>query len=54
MKSLGLQRATAGLAFCGMTLLAGAQNAAKPAYLDTSLPPEQRAAHPLDYPLACE
>jgi beta-glucosidase len=27
-----------------MTLLAGAQNAAKPAYLDTSLPPEQRAA----------
>ena len=44
MKSLGLQRATAGLAFCGMTLLAGAQNAAKPAYLDTSLPPEQRAA----------
>ena len=44
MQSLGFKRVTAGLAFCGMILAAGAQNAAKPAYLDPSLPAEQRAA----------
>jgi len=32
------------MALCGFASWAGAQNEAKPAYLDTSLPPEQRAA----------
>src|SRR5664280_1016681 len=41
MKKLGLQVAAAALLCCGM---AGAQDAQKPAYLNPSLPPEQRAA----------
>ena len=49
MKSLGLRIVAAGLACCGGSWAAGAQDAPKPAdpkpaYLDTSLPPEQRAA----------
>ena len=44
MKSFGLRLAAAGLVCCGGLWMAGAQNAARPAYLDPSLPPEQRAA----------
>jgi beta-glucosidase len=44
MKSFGLRIVAAGLACCGATWLAGAQNAQKPAYLNSSLPAEQRAA----------
>ena len=44
MKSLGLRIVAAGLVCCGMTWASMAQDAGKPAYLDTSLPPEQRAA----------
>ncbi len=49
MKSLGLRIVAVGLACCGVVWAAGAQDAPKPAdpkpaYLDTSLPAEQRAA----------
>ena len=44
MNSLGLRIVAAGLACCGAAWMAGAQNASKPAYLDPSLPAEQRAA----------
>jgi beta-glucosidase len=44
MTSLGWKVAVLGMACCGAWLTAGAQDAQKPAYLDTSLPPEQRAA----------
>jgi len=54
MKSLGLRIFTAvvtcsgfalsGIALSGAALAAGAQNAVKPAYLDPTLPAEQRAA----------
>src|SRR5580658_10449786 len=48
MKSLGLRIAALTLACCGASLYAFAQeppkDAPKPAYLDTSLPPEMRAA----------
>jgi len=44
MKSLGLRIVAAGLVCCGMTWASMSQDAGKPAYLDTSLPPEQRAA----------
>src|SRR5271157_803000 len=44
MKSLGLRIVAAGLACCGVAWVAGAQDAQKPAYLDSSLPAEQRAA----------
>jgi beta-glucosidase len=49
MTNLGLRIVAAALAFCGTAWMAGAQDAAKPsdqkpAYLDPSLPAEQRAA----------
>ncbi len=49
MTNLGLRIVTGALTFCGTAWLAGAQDApksvdAKPAYLDPSLPAEQRAA----------
>jgi len=44
MKSLGLRIIAAGLACCGGLWAAGAQDAQKPAYLNPSLPAEQRAA----------
>src|SRR5579863_2069189 len=44
MKSLGLRIVAAGLMGCGLVLSASAQDAPKPAYLDTNLPPEKRAA----------
>ncbi|MFZ0743420.1 MAG: glycoside hydrolase family 3 C-terminal domain-containing protein [Terracidiphilus sp.] len=49
MKSLGMRIVAAGLACCGMAWAAWGQGAEKPAepkpaYLDTSLPAEQRAA----------
>jgi beta-glucosidase len=44
MKSFGLRMAAVGLACCGAAFLAGAQDAQKPAYLNPSLPAEQRAA----------
>ena len=44
MKSLGLRIAAAGLACCAMVGAAWGQDAQKPAYLDTNLPAEQRAA----------
>ena len=44
MKSLGLRIVAAGLMGCGLVLSAAAQDAPKPAYLDTNLPPEKRAA----------
>ncbi len=44
MKSLGLRMVAVGLIGCGLAWSAWAQDAQKPAYLDTSLPPEQRAA----------
>jgi len=43
MKSFGLRIAAAGLLCCGLSWLAGAQDAQKPAYLNPSLPAEQRA-----------
>ncbi len=44
MKSFGLRIVAAGLACCSGAWIAGAQDAQKPAYLDPSLPAEQRAA----------
>ncbi|MGA3264607.1 MAG: glycoside hydrolase family 3 C-terminal domain-containing protein [Terracidiphilus sp.] len=44
MKRIGLWMVAAGLAVCPGVWIAGAQDAQKPAYLDPSLPPEQRAA----------
>ena len=44
MKSFGLRMTIAGLACCASAWLAGAQDAQKPAYLNPSLPAEQRAA----------
>ncbi len=44
MKSFGLRLVAAGLLCSGITTLAGAQEAQKPAYLNPSLPAEQRAA----------
>jgi beta-glucosidase len=44
MKSFGLQFAAAALACCAATGAVLAQDAQKPAYLDTNLPAEQRAA----------
>jgi beta-glucosidase len=44
MKKIGLWMVLAGLAVCAGAWLAGAQDSQKPAYLDPSLPPEQRAA----------
>jgi beta-glucosidase len=44
MKSFGLRLAVAALAFCGMAWMAVAQQGPKPAYLNPSLPAEQRAA----------
>jgi hypothetical protein len=42
MKSFGLRIVAAVLACCGAAWVAGAQDAPKPAYLDTSLSAEQR------------
>jgi beta-glucosidase len=44
MKSFGLWLAAAGLACLGAACIAGAQDAPKPAYMNPSLPAEQRAA----------
>jgi beta-glucosidase len=44
MKKPGMRILVAGLAYCAMALSARAQDAQKPAYLDPSLPAEQRAA----------
>jgi beta-glucosidase len=44
MKSLGLRMVVVGLIGGVMAWPAAGQEAQKPAYLDTSLPPEQRAA----------
>ena len=44
MKTLGRRLIVAGLACCGMVWPALGQDAQKPAYLDPSLPAEQRAA----------
>jgi len=44
MNSFGLRIVVAGLACCGAAWMAGAQDLSKPAYLDPSLPAEQRAA----------
>ena len=44
MKRIGLWMVAAGLTVCPGLWVAGAQDAQKPAYLDPSLPPEQRAA----------
>ncbi len=44
MKRISLRWATAGLAFCGMAWTVWGQDTQKPAYLDPSLPAEQRAA----------
>jgi beta-glucosidase len=44
MKSFGLRLVAAGLACCGWAGMAAAQDTQKPAYLDTNLPVEQRAA----------
>ncbi len=44
MKSVAVRWIAAGMACCGWAWAAGAQNAQKPAYLDPSLPAEQRAA----------
>jgi beta-glucosidase len=44
MKSFGLRMTAAALALSSAAWMAGAQDAAKPAYLDPSLPAEQRAA----------
>jgi len=44
MRKFSLRLAAAGLVCCAAAWSAGAQSAQKPAYLDTSLPAEQRAA----------
>jgi beta-glucosidase len=44
MKSFGMQMVAAGLLCCGVSCLAVAQGAQKPAYLNPGLPAEQRAA----------
>ncbi len=44
MKRFGLRLAATGLVCCAAAWNAGAQGAQKPAYLDPSLPAEQRAA----------
>ncbi len=44
MKNSGLQGAAAALLCCGIIFSAAAQDAKKDPWLDTSLPPEQRAA----------
>jgi beta-glucosidase len=44
MKTFGLRMTAALLAFAATAWIAGAQDAQKPAYLDTGLSPEQRAA----------
>jgi beta-glucosidase len=44
MKSFALRMVAVGLACCTVAWPAGAQDAGKPAYLNPSLPPEQRAA----------
>ncbi|HEV2487709.1 MAG TPA: glycoside hydrolase family 3 C-terminal domain-containing protein [Terracidiphilus sp.] len=44
MKSFGMWLAAAGLLCCGAAWMAGAQDTQKPAYLNPSLPAEQRAA----------
>ena len=44
MKSFGMRIAATGLLCCGAAWMAGAQAAQKPAYLNPSLPAEQRAA----------
>ncbi|MGA2046683.1 MAG: glycoside hydrolase family 3 C-terminal domain-containing protein [Terracidiphilus sp.] len=44
MKMVGLRIVALGLACSGVCLMAAAQDAQKPAYLDPSLPAEQRAA----------
>ena len=44
MRSLGVRAILVGLAGCGLALTAWGQDAQKPAYLDTGLTPEQRAA----------
>ena len=44
MKTFGMRLISAGLACCAMALSGWAQSTEKPAYLDPSLPPEQRAA----------
>jgi len=44
MKSLGLRRIAAALTLCAAVGAASAQEPQKPAYLDTSLPAEKRAA----------
>ena len=44
MKRFGMWLVTAGLAVCPGFWMAGAQDASTPAYLNPSLPPEQRAA----------
>jgi len=44
MKSFGLRTTAAALVLCSAAWFAGAQDAAKPAYLDTSLSAEKRAA----------
>jgi len=44
MKTLGRRLIVAGLACCGLAWSASGQDAQKPAYLDPSLPAEQRAA----------
>ncbi len=44
MKSFGLRRTAAALVLISAAWMAGAQDAAKPAYLDPSLPADQRAA----------
>ncbi len=44
MKNFGLRRMAAALVCCAAAWTVGAQDAPKPAYLDTTLPAEQRAA----------
>jgi beta-glucosidase len=44
MKMVGFRIVALGLAWVGASFMAGAQDAQKPAYLNPSLPPEQRAA----------
>ena len=44
MRKFVLRLAAAGLVCCAATWIAGAQGTEKPAYLDTSLTPQQRAA----------
>ena len=44
MKCFGVKRMAATLTCVAAAWMAGAQNAPKPAYLDTTMPAEQRAA----------